>query len=147
MITGFVRSAQNCGFQPDHWLFTQQWTGQIMDKCSKRRELVPALYIAVQNRKKTLMPYAKIHMSVRIRAVWAGHFLFVDIYLCSHWFCMMITKALISLYNSAGWAGPALSANCKRALFVFCTYNSITQSTVGYYALVIWNFGPYEADT
>ena len=66
------------------------------------------------------MRTAKINMSVRIRAIWPGHSLCVDIYYTIHWFCKRATKALNSLRKCAGWSGPTLSANYIRAFFVHC---------------------------
>ena len=57
---------------------------------------------------------------MRIHAVWSERSLYVDIYYSIHWLCKRTTKAQISLRISAGWSGPALSANCIRTLFVRC---------------------------
>ena len=61
-----------------------------------------------------------VQVSMRIRAVWSEHPLFVDIYYSIHCFCKRTMKALISLRLCAGWSGPALSANCLKDLFVRC---------------------------
>ena len=72
--------------------------------------------------KKALMPYRNSKgLDEYEHSVWSGHFLLVDINYSSHWLCKRTTKALISLRISAGWSGPALSANCIMALFVCCT--------------------------
>ena len=72
----------------------------------------------VWKRPLSQMWTAKVQMSVRIRAVWSGHSLLVNIYYNVNWFCKRATKALISLRLCAGWSGPALSANCIGAIFV-----------------------------
>ena len=73
---------------------------------------------------------AKVQMSVRIRATWSEHSLFIDIYNNIYWFCKRAAKALISLRKCAGWSGPALPANNIRALFVHCaSYIITTHST------------------
>ena len=66
------------------------------------------------------MRTAKAQTSMRIRAVWSEHPLFVDIYYKFHWFCKRTTKAQISLRECAGWSGPPLSVICIRTLFVRC---------------------------
>ena len=81
-------------------------------------------YLLKRNVGKKLLCFmqtAKIQISVRIRAVWSGHSLFVDIYYSSHWFCKRTTKAQISVRMRACWFWPALSADCNRAIFVHCT--------------------------
>ena len=62
---------------------------------------------------------AMVQMSVRIRAVWSWHSMFLTKYwyMYIYWFSKRAMKALII---SAGWSGPALSANCIRALFMRC---------------------------
>ena len=62
-------------------------------------------------------------MSMRICAVWSWHSLFIDMHYNVHWSCKRTMQALISLRICAGWSGPALSANCIRAIFVRCASN------------------------
>ena len=64
-----------------------------------------------------------------IRAIWSKFYLLVDIYYSNHWFGKRTIKALFSLREWTYWFGPALSANCTKALFVRCaSYNRREQS-------------------
>ena len=64
-----------------------------------------------------------LQMSVRIRAVWSGHSLLVDICYSIRWLNKRTTKALISLNKCAGWSGPALSAKLHKGPFLALCIN------------------------
>ena len=84
-----------------------------------------------------------VQISMRIPAVWSKYSLFVDIYYGTNWFCKRTTKAQISLRISAGWSGPALSANCKRVLFVrYASYINNESSDMLTHPLSVCS-GPY----
>ena len=64
-------------------------------------------------------------VKVQIHVVWSGHSLFVEIYYNINWFCKQTPKAQISLPIHTGWSGPALYANCIRALLRFASFVNI----------------------
>ena len=80
-------------------------TSTLMRRCIYVLCLLGCFLISPQNHlmcnmvKRPLchMRTAKFQMSVRIRAAWFGHSMFMDVYYSIYWCCKRVTKAQISL--------------------------------------------------